>query len=87
MPNRYTDDNPYITGERPRPTPRGRSSRDGWEVRETETAFDLFLARRVVQYDLADVEEAMRFIHRMDPEATEFVMVALDGYREKRQVT
>lgn len=82
MANRYTDANPYITGERPRPSPRGRSSRpDGWwiELHEDGTC-DVLLDRRAIQYDVEDLAAAVKLIERREPDA-KLTIIEPSGYR------
>lgn len=53
-----------------------------WEIEQRDDGtFDVFRDRRVIVYDRADLDEALDVIRRMEPDATEFTLIEIDGYR------
>lgn len=59
----------------------------GWEIEvHPDGSCDLRLDRRIVHYDLDDLEEALHFVRRQDDACTEVTVIEPDGYRVRHPV-
>lgn len=58
-----------------------------WEVEvHLDGRCDLRLDRRIVHYDLDDLDEAARVVRRQDGPGTEIIVIEPDGYRVRQRV-
>lgn len=56
----------------------------GWEAEvQPDGRIDLRLNRRIIHYDLDDMDEALRIVRRQDGRGTEVAVIEGDGYRTR----